>query len=108
MISRVFTALPVKNLNIDEANRFGQLLPIFNADEKPPALWSEEFALAAMARLHLHKYNPVSDYILIAGPTVATTKVVAALSAEFGRINVLFFDAVKQTYTIQGVGTCIP
>lgn len=98
---------PTTRVDVSAAQRYGEIVYIFEKNESRPSIWTEEFVQVAMIRLEQMNYDPKADTIIIAGAIVPLIKLIGCLTANFGRIRVLCHSAIERDYTLQEIGQCI-
>lgn len=86
-------------LKIDQAAAYGPFVYIFGEGQRRSSIWVPEFQDEILERLKEEGYDPMKDYILIAGHMVSMCTLVATLTREYKRIRVLFFCSTDRTYT---------
>lgn len=102
--SRVFVLEPVKQ-RLDDAKRFGQLSYIFPRDAARASIWdSDELANEILDILRRAEYDPQADYIVVTGHQIPLSIAVAAITAEYGEFQVLFFNATDHCYVERVLG----
>lgn len=104
MRPRCFLIEPVK-LDIRDARTYGEIVLLFNENDRRPSIFStESFLKAVQRRLEEENYDPLIDYILIAGPMVTVVVTAAEMAAAYGRIKVLMFNSNENQYIERSIG----
>ena len=102
-MARVFIIEPTR-LDTSAAADFGAIRYLFCPGDQRCSIWDEEFASQVLAKLRLHAYDPLADYLVVAGHTVAVAQCIAICICEFKRLNVLFFSATHRNYVSRTLG----
>lgn len=85
--------------SVDDAERFGRVICMFEEDGSRPSIWrNDELRQAVCRRLAELGYDPKNDYIVLTGQTVILTFVVAIVANEYGPFKVLAFSAPDRAY----------
>lgn len=93
-----------RKLNTDKTEPFGDTHYIFPPGAARSSIWNDDFETEALHALYDMGYDPKTDYIVLAGPTVTLIKVIARMISVYNVIRVLCWSATEQDYLLQEIG----
>lgn len=99
-MSKVFVLEPPKaNIDVTKAERYGEVVYVFERDTRRPSVFqSTSFGEAVIRRLAELGYDPVTDYLAVAGSIVPVVIALMACIVQHHTVNVLFWHAGETTY----------
>lgn len=98
---RVFLFAEVDSrLDLSDAERFGEIVKLYEPSERLPNIFGPEFEEDIYQRLMRFRYDPEVDYFIVVGSLIPLFRVATVLST-FDEVpfKVLLFNAVTQSYT---------
>lgn len=101
---RCFVIEPVRNVDINAADKFGNIVVLFPAGVSRPSIWEESYVAAVLKKLASYSYDPDTDYLVIAGPVVPLVKVIGMLCSTYSKIRALCWSASERDYILQEIG----
>ena len=102
-MSRVFI-IETPSVNVEKANRYGQIVILINQPPKISALNSDYFAGMVIEELENHEFNPKDDYFCLVGSMSSIAVTVASLVVRWGDIRCLLFNASRNDYCVRTLG----
>ncbi len=92
------------NVDVSKASVFGNIVYVFDGNQRRSSIWSTNFITDVCSRLKDLEYDPANDYFVIVGPIVPLCKTIGHLVAQYGLIRALCWSASECSYTIQEIG----
>ncbi len=93
-----------RKLDTTKTEPFGQTRYIFPPGAVRSSIWHDDFETEALNALYDMNYDPKIDYLVLAGPVVTLTKVIARMISVYNVIRVLCWSATEQDYLLQEIG----
>jgi hypothetical protein len=85
--------------DISAASQHGEIVQLFGRHRRRASLWSVEFREEQVpAALEEFDFDPRTDFLLHAGPSMAIAIVLGLLVAQYGEVRVLMYDSANGTY----------
>lgn len=93
-------------VDIKHAAAFGDITYLFDKEngKMRVSIWDDLFPSQVVRALELIKYDPLADFIIVAGRQVTVTLAIVAAVQRFGAIQVLLFHAGDRAYTARTIG----
>jgi len=91
-MSRAFLLEPT-SLPTDKAEKFGQIVLMYDHVSMHPNPFSAEFQVRVVAKLKNLGFDHSEDYLILSGRMTALITMVAAVVAEWGSARALIWDA---------------
>ena len=99
-MNRVFGLEPCRHLTQEGVKEWGELVHLFTQDGERSSIWQPEFAPQVVAKLELLRFDPVTDFFVVAGGNVANYVAGTAVISRFGAFRSICYNATKQTYQV--------
>ena len=98
-MSRVFILEPTR-VAVDAACEYGDVVYVFEQDEKRPSIFSSAFRPALRRQMEALEYNSKEDYILVAGAQAnILVFITEVMHTHGGPIQALIFNAPTHAYS---------
>lgn len=89
---------------LDERKLPGDVEYIFLPEERRPSIFHAHYVEVALDRLAAGNYDHTLDAIVMTGPQVPLTQIVAGIAARVSSLLVAFWDAPGGRYVVRPVG----
>lgn len=85
--------------NYSEADKFGSSIYV---TEGPVPVFKQD-KLVHMLKETFECFNQTDDYVLLSGPVILSVLSIAMLLKRFEFVNILLFDAKRQSYVVRQI-----
>lgn len=99
-MSKVFVIERPRNNDLEQyanARKYGELVVLIERAHNPPGIFTPAFIDYIKERLKEEQFDPLKDYILVAGRAVQLVRVVAEVASR-APVNLLGFNASTEVY----------
>lgn len=95
---RVFVMDHDPGRDVSDAERFGEVLYLYQHKERRPSVFSHALLKDVFSRMEEAEYDPDIDFVVVTGNMAMVTLVVTSLVARDGTVNLLLFDSAQEEY----------
>jgi len=90
---------PRNNVDISDAQKFGDIVCIFERDDRRCGVFHHaEFGRTILRRLEELGFDPDVDFICVVGAMLTVVTAIIAVSQYYDKFNALLFNSVNGSY----------
>lgn len=97
MNRRVFALEPTTH-NVSDALRFGEIVYLYDLEERRPSMWTNSFLEDCMQRMEANGFSQDHDFILASGSHTLVLIWVTHLVSTLDTVHLLLFDSKQEEY----------
>lgn len=97
-MNRVFVLEPCGRYDLTAAKEYGYLVYLFPIDGTRAGMRDARFIDNVRDALEGHRFDAAKDFVVVAGTVALAAAFVATVAADYGRVNLLLFDAQERRY----------